>query len=97
MIEQTKTRPQETVEFKFKKQIQTFPFSPPINSFEEGKWLLGVFLFECTISVFNITNENNSFSIIIAGHYETESVEKTIVELEKLLELRSLKLHETEV
>ena len=45
--------------------------------------------FECINSVFNITNENNSFSIIIPGHYETESAQKTIAELNKLIELRS--------
>ena len=79
------------------KQMQTFSFNPPINLVEEGKWLLAVSSFECTNSVFNITNENNSFSIIIPGHYETESAEKTIDELNKLLELKSLELHVDEV
>ena len=69
--------------------MQTFSFNLPINLVEEGKWLLGVSSFECTNSVFNITNENNSFSIIVPSHYETESAEKTIDELNKLLELRS--------
>ena len=67
---------------------------------EEGKWLLAVSSFECTNSVFNITNENNSFSIIIPGHWETESAEKTIDELNKLLELRSqngIELHVEQV
>ena len=89
MIEQTKTKPQETLEFKMNKQMQTFSFSPPINLIEEGKWLLAVSSFECTNSVFNITNENNSFSIIIPGHYQNKSDEETIDELNKLLELRS--------
>ena len=89
LIEQTKTKPQETLEFKMDKQMHTFSFNPPINLVEEGKWLLAVSSFECTNSVFNITNENNSFSTIIPGHYETESAEKTIDELNKLLELRS--------
>ena len=97
LIEQTRTRPQETPEFKMDKQKQTFSFNPPLNLFKEGKWLLGVFSFECTNSVFNITNENNSFSIIIPGHYETESAEKTIDDLNKLLELASLDLHVEEV
>ena len=97
LIEQTKTKPQETLEFKMNKQMQTFSFNPPINLLEEGKWLLAVSSFECTNSVFNITNENNSFSIIIPGHYQTESAEKTIDELNKLLELRSLELHVEEV
>ena len=89
LIEQTKTKPQETLEFKMNKQMQTFSFNPPINLLEEGRWLLAVSLFECTNSVFNITNENNSSSIIIPGHYETESAQKTIDELNNLLELRS--------
>ena len=97
LIENTKSRPQETLEFKMNKQMQTFSFNPPINLVEEGKWLLGVSSFECTNSVFNITNENNSFSVIIPGHYQSESVDKTIDELNKLLELRSLELHVAEV
>ena len=72
--------------------MQSFSFNPPINLVEEGKWLLGVTSLECTNSVFNITNENNSFSINIPGHYETESAEKTIDELNKLLEFKSLEL-----
>ena len=54
-------------------------------------------MFECTNSVFNITNENNSFSIIIPGLYQNKSDEKTIDDLNKLLELKSLELHVEEV
>ena len=97
LIEQTKTKPQETLEFKMNKQMQTFSFNPPINLVEEGKWLLAVSSFECTKSVFNITNENNSFSIIIPGHYQNKTDEKTIDNLNKLLELKSLELHVEEV
>ena len=97
LIEQTKTKPQETLEFKMNKQMQTFSFNSSINLVEEGKWLLAVSSFECTNSVFNINNENNSFSIIIPGHFETESAEKTINDLNELLELKSLELHVEEV
>ena len=97
LIQQTKTKPQETLEFKMNKQMQTFSFNPPINLVEEGKWLLAVSLLECTNSVFNITNENNSFSIIIPGHYQNKSDEKTIDNLNELLELKSLELHVEEV
>ena len=93
LIEQTRTRPQETLEIKMNKQRQTFSFSPPRNLVEESKWLLGVSSLECTNSVFNITNENNSFSIFIPGHYETDFAEKIIDDLNKLLELKSLELH----
>ena len=56
--------------------------------------------FETTNSVFRITNENNSFSITIPGHWETKSAEKTIDELNKLVELRSqnsIELHVEQV
>ena len=68
LIEQTKTKPQETPEFTMNKQIQTFSFKLPFNLSEEGKWLLAVTSFEATNSVFNITDENISFSITIPGH-----------------------------
>ena len=97
LIEQTKTKPQETLEFRMGKQTQTFSFNPPINLDEEGKWLLAVSSFECTNSVFNITDENNSFSTIIPGHYQNKSDEKTIDDLNKLLELKSLESHVDEV
>ena len=61
LIEPTKTRPQETLELKMNKQVQTFSISPPINLIEEGKWSLGVSSFERTSFVFNITNEIISF------------------------------------
>ena len=71
LIEQTKSQHRETLEFRMNKQMETFSFIHPINLVEEGKWLLGVTSFECTNSVFNITNENNSFSITIPGHWES--------------------------
>ena len=97
LIENTKTRPQETLEFKMNKQMQTFSFNPPKNLLEEDKWLLAVSSFECTNFVFNITDENNSFSIIIPGHYQNKTDEKTIDDLNKLLELKSLELNVEEV
>ena len=45
---------------------------------EEGKWLLGVSSFECTNSVFNITDEYNSFPIVLPGYWRTESTEKLL-------------------
>ena len=41
LIQQTKTKPQETLEFKMIRSKQTFLFNPPINLVEKGKWLLG--------------------------------------------------------
>ena len=67
-IEQTITKPQKTIELKLNQQIEAFSFSPPINLVEEGKWLLAVTSLEAPNSVFNITDENNSFSIAIPDH-----------------------------
>ena len=97
LIEQTKTKPQESLEFKKNKHLQTFSFNPPINLVEESKWLMAVKLFDCTNSNFNKINENNSFSIIIPGHYETEFAQKFINDLKKLLELKSIELQVEEV
>ena len=97
LVQQTKTKPQETLEFEKNNQKQNFSFSLPINLFEEDKWLLAVSFFECTNSVFKITDDNNSFSIIIPGHYQNKSDEKSIDDLNKLLELKSLELHVEEV
>ena len=99
LIERTKTKPQETLEFLMNKQLQSFLFNLPINLVEEGKWLSGVNSFECTNSVFKIIHENNSFSIT-SSHWETKSAEKTIDEVSKLLELRSqngIELHVEQV
>ena len=85
MIEQTKTKPQQTLEFVMSKQMQPFSFNPPINLVEEGKWLLDVTFFECTISVFNITNENNSFSFLTLGYWISENAQQTIDKSKELL------------
>ena len=58
--------------------MENFSFSPPIKLVEEGKWLLGVTLFDCTNSVFNITDENNSFSFNILGHWNSKSAENIL-------------------
>ena len=36
-IQQTKTQPQETLEYKMKGQFQTFSNNPPLNLLQEGK------------------------------------------------------------
>ena len=100
MIEQTKTKPRKTLEFKMTRSKQTFSFNPPINLVGKGKWLLAVSLFDCTNSVFFITDENSSFSITIPGHSNSEFAEATLERLNILLEHRSendIELHFEEV
>ena len=100
LIEQTKTKPQETLEFKMIRPKQTFSFNPPINLVEEDKWLLTVSLFDCTNSVFNITDENNSFQLTYQDVGSLNLLKRTINDLNKFLELRSengIELHVEEV
>ena len=72
-----------------KKQMETFSLSPTVNLMEEGKWLLAVTSFQAMNSVFNITDENKSFSLTTPVHWNSKSAQKTIDELKKLIERRS--------
>ena len=69
--------------------MQTFSLNPPINLVEESKWLLGVTFSETTNSVFNMTVEDNSFPLTTQGHWNSETTEKTMDELNKLIDFRS--------
>ena len=89
--QQTKIKPQETLEFKLNKQMETFLFNPPKKFVEESKWLLTVIFFQTTNSVFNITVENNSFPVRISNHWNSGDGEELFDKLTKLLELRSEK------
>ena len=88
-IEQTKARPQKTLQFVIVKQIESFSFNPPMNLDDEGKWLLRVTSFEATNFVFNITDENNSCLKIKPGHWSFRGVAEIIYKLQKLLKLTS--------
>ena len=67
-----------------KKRMRTFSFSPPMNLVEEATWLLAVTIIEATKSMFNISNENNSFSISAPGHWKSEDGEEFINNLNKV-------------
>ena len=81
LIGQTNTKPQETLESKKNKEMENFSFNPPINLAEEREWLIAVTFFEATNSVFNITNENNSFLISTPGHWNSKDGEKLVNKL----------------
>ena len=61
LIEQTHTKPQETLEFKMNKSRQTIHFKSPIQVKED--WMLGLTDLEVYDSIFNITEESNNFEI----------------------------------
>ena len=89
LIEQTNWKPQETPEIELHKQKETFSFPPPINLVEVGKWMIAVVSFEATNSVFNITDESNSFSNSTPNYWTPEDGEELINKLNRLLEFRS--------
>ena len=66
--------------------METFSSNPSINLFEEGRWLLAVTSFEASNSVFNVTDENNSFSITTPAHWISEIVEEIFNQLNELSE-----------
>ena len=61
LIEQTHTKPEETLEFKMIKPKETFHFKPPIQI--HGDWMIGLTDLEVYNSIFNITEENNKFGL----------------------------------
>ena len=69
---------------------------------EKGKWLLALTSFETTNCVFNINDENNSFSISVPGRWRFPNYleDGVIGKLKNLLKLRSqndFELHVEEV
>ena len=89
LIEQTKTKPQETPKFKFNRQLESFSFSSPKNLVEEGKRLLVMTSFEVTNSVFNATNEKSSFWISKPGFWFPRGGAGIVNELREILLLRA--------
>ena len=83
LIGQTKSRPQGTLLFQLNTQTEIFPFSPPINLVEEGKWLLAVTYFEAIKFVYIITDRNNNFSNTTPSQSNSKDAEKTMGELFK--------------
>ena len=61
LIEQSHTRPEETLEFKTIKPREIFHFNPPIQF--NGDWIIGSTDLEVYISVFNITTANFKFEV----------------------------------
>ena len=69
--------------------METFSFNPPKFCSEERKWLLAVNSSGATNSGFNITEENNSFSVSTPEFWSYRGVAKSIRKLQNLLRLRA--------
>ena len=61
LIEQTHRKAEETLEFKMNKSRETFHFKPPIQV--KGDGMIGLTDLEVYNSIFNITEENNKFTL----------------------------------
>ena len=63
IVENTHSKPQETLEFKMNKQKESFSFDVPLLL--PKKWMMGVTSLEVYNTVYNITEKNNKLQIIL--------------------------------
>ena len=90
LIEQTHTKPQETLEFKKVKPRETFHFKPLIQI--KGDWMIGITDPEVYNSIFNITEDNNKFELYKFPDEKAGGVtyEKVRDEIEKDLDISDI-------
>ena len=62
IVENTHSKPQETLEFKMNKQKEAFSFDIPLELPEQ--WRMGVTSLEVYNTVYNITEKNNKFKLL---------------------------------
>ena len=86
LIHQIHTIPEETLEFKMNKAIETFHVNPPIQV--EDDWMLGLIDLEVYNTIFNPTEKSTSFKIYKYpdGKSVSVSYEKVRNEIEKVLD-----------
>ena len=61
IVENTHSKPQETLEFKMNKQKESFSFDIPLELPEQ--WMMGVTSLEVQNTVYNITEKNNEIQL----------------------------------
>ena len=90
LVEQTHTKPQETLEFKMIKTSETFHFKPPIQV--KGYWMIGLVDLEVYNSIYNITEENNKFELYKIPDEKAGGISYTKVrdEIEKDLDIEDI-------
>ena len=95
-IEQTKSKTQETLEFKMTKPKETFHFNPPIQI--KGDWMIGLIDLEVYSSNFITTEENNELELYTDTIHEFffEVLEDELEEIPKISDITAYHLqHET--
>ena len=63
IVENTHSKPQETLEFKMTKQKESFSFDVPLELPE--KWMMGVTSSEVYNTVYNIIEKNNKLEFLL--------------------------------
>ena len=93
IVENTHSKPQETLEFKMTKQKESFSFDVPLELPE--KWMMGVTSLEVYNTVYNIINSNNKLEIILNEQQlkELNPDSELIVFVEDLYESYFVKLY----
>ena len=92
IVENTLSKPQETLEFKMNKQKETFSFDIPLELPE--KWMMGVTSLEYN-SVYNITNKNNSFQIHLTDEQLSGIDTKLVMNIEYIHRTKQSNFDET--
>ena len=90
LIQQTHTKPQETLEFKMTKPRETFHFKTPFQI--KGDWMIGLTDLEVYNSIYNITEENNKFELYKFPDEKAGGISYTKVrdEIEKDLDIEDI-------
>ena len=70
-VENTLSKPQETLEFKMNKQKESFSFDIPLDLPEQ--WMMGVTSLEVYNTVYYITEKNNKLKLFITEQNLKES------------------------
>ena len=91
IVENTLSKPQETLEFKMIKQKESFSFDIPLELPE--KWMMGVTSLEVYNTVYHITEKNNKLEI----HFTRQPLKSLNVdtELQKNVYDYSIKFNQT--
>ena len=63
IVENTHSKPQATLEFELTKQKESFSFDVPLDLPEQ--WMMGVTSLQVYNTVYNITEKNNKFKILL--------------------------------
>ena len=79
------------LDFKLNEQMETFSLSSRIILFEAGRWQKAVNSFRAITSVFNLTDENNTFSFTSPGQRFPPRSVGNVEGVKKLIQLRSQK------